>query len=131
VFGEFFAESLASGGALLVSDAKTQQMIGSSRYFDYREDERRVEIGWTFLARTHWGGRYNSELKYLMLRHAFQVVDAVVFFVGRDNIRSQRSLEKIGAVRKRVDAQGRVVYRVTASAFTRNWPSPIGRGKRG
>jgi RimJ/RimL family protein N-acetyltransferase len=120
VFREFFAESLASGGALLVTDAETHHVIGSSRYFGYREAEREVEIGWTFLARSHWGGRYNGELKELMLRHAFRFVDSVVFFVGPENIRSQRALEKIGAVRQPDrDAQGRVVYRITASAFGR------------
>jgi RimJ/RimL family protein N-acetyltransferase len=116
VFREFFAESLSSGGALLVTDAGTRHVIGSSRYFGYREAERQVEIGWTFLARSHWGGRYNGELKELMLRHALRFVDSVVFFVGPENIRSQRALERIGAVRQpECDAQGRVVYRITAS----------------
>jgi hypothetical protein len=63
-------------------------------------------------------GVYNGELKQLMLRHAFRCVDTVVFFVGPDNIRSQRSFEKIGAVRQREpDGQGRVIYRIHASAF--------------
>lgn len=115
VFREFFAESLASGGALLVTDAETQRVIGSSRYFGYNESEREVEIGWTFLARSHWGGRYNGELKELMLRHAFRFVDSVVFFVGPENIRSQRALERMGAVREpECDAQGRVVCRIVS-----------------
>jgi RimJ/RimL family protein N-acetyltransferase len=118
VFREFFAESLACGGALLVTEAASGRVIGSSRYFAYREDEREVEIGWTFLARSHWGGRYNGELKALMLRHAFRFVDSVVFLVGAGNVRSQRALEKIGAVRDPgSDEEGRVVYRITAMAF--------------
>jgi RimJ/RimL family protein N-acetyltransferase len=118
VFRKLFAESLASGGALLITDAETRQVIGSSRYFGYHEEEREVEIGWTFLARSHWGGRYNADLKELMLRHAFRFLDSVVFFVGPENIRSQRALEKIGAVREPdYDAQDRVVYRIRASEF--------------
>jgi RimJ/RimL family protein N-acetyltransferase len=63
VFREFFAEALASGGALLVTDAATRRVIGSSRFHGYSEERSEVEIGWTFLARSHWGGRYNAELK--------------------------------------------------------------------
>ena len=118
VFREFFEESLASGGALLVIDAETLRVIGSSRYFGYGEAEREVEIGWTFLARSHWGGRYNGELKELMLHHAFRFVDSVVFFVGPENVRSQRALETIGAVREpERDVSGRVIYRIVIGAF--------------
>jgi RimJ/RimL family protein N-acetyltransferase len=56
-----------------------------------------VEIGWTFLERRFWGGSYNRELKKLMLDHAFNFVDHVVFVVGEKNLRSQKALEKIGA----------------------------------
>src|SRR5207244_1753593 len=40
---------------------------------------------------------YNRELKSLMLDHAFQFVDRVLFVVGENNVRSQKALEKIGA----------------------------------
>jgi RimJ/RimL family protein N-acetyltransferase len=99
VFRTFFAEALASGGAFVVIDATDGRMIGSSRYHAYDEAASVVEIGWTFLARTHWGGTCNGELKQLMLRHAFRFVNRVLFLVGPGNLRSQRALEKIGAVR--------------------------------
>lgn len=118
VFRDFFDESLESRGALIVSDAATGRVIGSSRYFDYREADREVEIGWTFLARTHWGGRYNGELKRLMLDHAFRFLDSVVFLVGPNNVRSQRALEQIAARREgEPDSRGRVVFRITASDY--------------
>jgi RimJ/RimL family protein N-acetyltransferase len=118
VFGEFFAEALASGGALLATDAETRRVIGSSRFHGYSEDKGEVEIGWTFLARSHWGGRYNGELKQLMLGHAFRFVNSVVFLVSPKNIRSQRAVERIGGVLEpESDAEGRLVYRITASAF--------------
>jgi RimJ/RimL family protein N-acetyltransferase len=117
-FREFFAESLASGGALLVTDARAQRVIGSSRFHGYSEERSEVEIGWTFLARSHWGGRYNGELKRFMLRHAFAFVGAVVLFVSAENVRSQRAVEKVGGVLAPArDAQGRLVYRIRASDF--------------
>ena len=72
-------------------------MIGSSRYCNLDPANSEVEIGWTFLERKFWGGRYNRELKQLMLDHAFRFVDRVVFVVGETNLRSQKALEKIGA----------------------------------
>lgn len=98
VFKEFFREALESGGALAVIDRQTQAVIGSSRYFGFDPTRREIEIGWTFLARSHWGGKYNGELKRLMLDHAFQFVETVVFLIGPTNIRSQKAVEKIGGV---------------------------------
>lgn len=113
VFDKLFAESLESGGALIVHDAASGAVIGSSRYWGYDEGLSEVEIGWTFLARSHWGGRYNGELKRLMLGHAFRFVDSVVFYVGPTNIRSQRAVEKIGAVHEPArDQPGRLFYRI-------------------
>ena len=99
VFREFFREALESGGALVVIDRKTQEIIGSSRYFGFDPGKSEIEIGWTFLARTYWGGKYNAELKRLMLDHAFKFVESVVFLVGTTNVRSQKALEKIGGVK--------------------------------
>jgi N-acetyltransferase len=98
VFREFFREALESGGALVAVDRKTRQIVGSSRYFGYDVEKREIEIGWTFLDRSHWGGQYNGEMKRLMVNHAFRFVESAVFFVGSDNLRSRRALEKIGAV---------------------------------
>jgi RimJ/RimL family protein N-acetyltransferase len=121
VFKEFFREALASGGALVALDLNDGRVIGSSRFHGYDEEQGEVEIGWTFLARSHWGGRYNGEMKRLMLRHAFRFVESVVFLIGPHNLRSQRAVEKIGAVRDglRPNGTGResFVYRINASAF--------------
>jgi N-acetyltransferase len=97
VFTRFFDGAMASGGALLVSDAHTGQVIGSSRWYEWDPAAREVAIGYTFLARSHWGGSVNGELKQLMLQHAFQYAQRVWFHVGTENIRSQRALGKIGA----------------------------------
>ena len=98
VFRKFLDDALRSGGALIAVEANTGQVIGSSRFHGHNAQRREVEIGWTFLARSHWGGRFNGEMKRLMLDHAFQFVDRVLFYIGPDNIRSRRAVEKIGAV---------------------------------
>ena len=120
-FKDFFREALESGGALIVLDANDGKVIGSSRYHGYDTEKNEVEIGWTFLARSHWGGIHNGEMKKLMLRHAFQVVRRVIFLIGTDNLRSQRAVEKIGAVRsgRKVDGAGRdsFVFEISATRF--------------
>ena len=97
VFKVFFKDALESGGAFVVIDTKNKRIIGSTRFHGYDPEKSEVEIGWTFLASKYWGGRYNREMKQLMLAHAFQFVENVVFYVGENNIRSQKATEKIGA----------------------------------
>jgi N-acetyltransferase len=99
VFRVFFREALESGGAFVVIDNKSQRIIGSTRFYGYNPEKSEIEIGWTFLARKYWGGRYNREMKQLMLAHAFKFVESVVLLVGPKNIRSQRATEKIGGIR--------------------------------
>jgi N-acetyltransferase len=100
VFKIFFREALESGGAFVVIDKTSRQIIGSTRFYGYDPEKSEIEIGWTFLARRYWGGRYNREMKKILLAHAFKFVETVVFFVGQNNIRSQKAMEKIGATRE-------------------------------
>lgn len=123
VFREFFRVAMESGGALVAIDRKDGRIVGSSRYHDCRPDERVVEIGWTFLARSHWGGTYNQEMKALMLRHAFRFVERVLLVVGVGNLRSQKAVEKIGGVRvgSRLDSRGRecLIFQIARDAAPR------------
>ncbi|MFC2103121.1 GNAT family N-acetyltransferase [Bacteroidota bacterium] len=125
VFEILFQESLASGGALVAIDNMDDKVIGSSRYHGYDKNKSEIEIGWTFLARSYWGGVYNKEMKRLMLEHAFKFIDSVLFIVGVDNIRSQRAVEKIGGVciGTRPDGGGNdsLVYEITHSRFLDSW----------
>jgi RimJ/RimL family protein N-acetyltransferase len=98
VFRAYFDAGLASGGALTIRDRATGAVIGSSRYDNWKPDDREIEIGWTYLARSHWGGAYNREIKTLMLGHIFHFVETVVFTVGEGNLRSRRAMEKMGGV---------------------------------
>jgi RimJ/RimL family protein N-acetyltransferase len=117
VFSALFRESLDSGGALIAIDREKDVVIGSSRFHGYDLQKSEVEIGWSFLARSYWGGLYNREMKRLMLDHAFRFVDNVVLLIGSHNYRSQKAAEKVGGVYvgKR-SAEGRdesLVYRIT------------------
>ena len=120
-FRVVFREGMESGGALLAIDRATVRPVGFTRYYDYHPGSSEIGIGWTFLARSHWGGRYNSEMKDLMVRHAFKFVDTVVFSAGADNLRSRRAIEKLGAVAAGTETNhngGRsVVYRLTPATY--------------
>jgi N-acetyltransferase len=123
IFRPYFETLLGSREAVVVLDRASGKIVGMSRFHSYDPDRSEVEIGWTFLARSHWGGTYNRELKNLMLSHAFRFVRTVVFLVGPQNVRSQRAVEKIGGIRfgSRPDADGResIAYRIESSAFGR------------
>ncbi len=122
VFERFFAGLLRSGGGLVIFETATGRVIGSTRFYDWNPGDASVVIGYTHLERAHWGGVTNSEVKSLMLAHAFGVAGTVWFHVSHGNIRSQRALERIGA---RLDRQGvvlldgvpheRMIYRIDRS----------------
>jgi N-acetyltransferase len=122
VFKEWFSEGIESGGALIAIDSKDGRVIGSSRFHRSDGEKSEIEIGGTFLARSHWGGEYNGEMKRLMLRHAFQFVDGVIFVIGTKNLRSQKAIDKIGGVRvgSRIDKNGRenFVYEITKDKYS-------------
>jgi N-acetyltransferase len=123
VFRRYFRGGMESGGAFLVIDRKDGGVIGSSRYAGYNEARSEIEIGWTFLARSHWGRLYNAEMKQLMLAHAFRFVQRVIFRVGPLNRRSQRALEKIGATYLGLEPHEKngqaALFEITRDAFTR------------
>lgn len=128
-FRTFFDEAMASGGALLAEDARTGEVVGSSRY-RFHDDLNALEIGWTFLARSRWGGEWNGEMKALMLEHAFRFVDRVILLVAPENRRSRRAVEKIGGVEEgtRTDSRGgqSVCYVVgRKGAWEAHRPRPI------
>lgn len=98
-FTTYFKGALRSKGAFLILDSKTNEVLGSSRYYDYNETDNSILIGYTFIGAKFWGKGYNKALKKLMLDYAFQFVDKVYFHIGACNIRSQKAIEKIGAVK--------------------------------
>jgi N-acetyltransferase len=99
-FREYFDGAAASGMGFVFVDRPTSRLIGSSRYYGYDAGRSEIEIGWTFIARSHWGGTTNREVKRLMLDHAFTFVDTVIFWVGEQNWRSQGAMTKIGGIKR-------------------------------
>ncbi|MDX1908156.1 MAG: GNAT family N-acetyltransferase [Bacteroidia bacterium] len=97
VFEVYFQGAMASGGALLIQEAATGEVIGSSRYYDL-DFPHQVAIGYTFVRRDCWGRGHNHAAKRLMLAHAFRWVEQVIFHIGAQNIRSQVSIQRLGAI---------------------------------
>src|SRR3954467_2916166 len=122
VFRKLFDESMASGGALVAVERATDRIIGWSRYHGYDAGASEVEIGWSFLERRYWGGRYNGEMKRLMLAHAFGFVNRVIFTIAANNVRSRRAVERIGGVLVGPyhggEAPDRVVYEIWRDDWT-------------
>jgi len=107
------------------------RVIGSTRYLDVHEDDRTVEIGWTWYAPTAWGGVVNPEAKYLLLSHAFDQWRAIRVALKTDikNLHSQAAIKKLGAryegtlrnqrIRSNGSYRDTVVFSVTES----EWPA--------
>lgn len=97
VFRTFFEGAIESRGAFRIVDKATGNIAGSTRYYDYNEQEDMIFIGYTFYSRAHWGTGFNPSVKKLMLDYTFQFVSKVGFHVGAQNIRSQIAVGRLGA----------------------------------
>ncbi len=97
VFQKFFQGALESGGAYLIYDKKSGIIAGSTRFYSYDEHDSSIFIGYTFYATKFWGTGLNKQVKSLMLDYIIQYVDVVKFHVGKDNLRSRKAMEKLGA----------------------------------
>ena len=131
VFAVYFKGAIESGGALRVIDAVSGALIGSSRYYEWDPAQRSVAIGYTFIARSHWGGTANRALKTLMLEHAFRFADRVIFHVGAGNLRSRRAMEKLGGIHIGEVAMSyygepslpNVIYKIDAADWSASQPA--------
>lgn len=97
-FRNFFKGALESNGAYKIMDNQ-HHVVGCSRYYDYDANDNSIFVGYTFIGRAFWGKGLNQELKHLMINHAFKEVDIVRFHIGETNFRSQKSIERFGAVK--------------------------------
>ena len=82
-----------------IVDRAAGRAIGSTRYLNIMPNDRGLEIGWTWLARSAWRTPVNTECKFLLLRHAFESLGCirVQLKTDRRNERSRRAIERIGA----------------------------------
>jgi RimJ/RimL family protein N-acetyltransferase len=99
VFRNFFDGAMQSAGAFKIVDKATGSVIGSTRFYDYNEQENTILIGYTFYGLAYWGKGINYSVKAMMLDYAFRFVSKVHFHIGAGNIRSQIAIGRIGASR--------------------------------
>ncbi|MFT4203560.1 MAG: GNAT family N-acetyltransferase [Chitinophagaceae bacterium] len=124
VFQLFFDGATASKSAFLIKDKALDATIGSTRYYDYQPGHASIAIGYTFLARQYWGGKYNRAIKKILLDYAFQFVDKVYFHIGTENIRSQIAIGNLGAEKIRevqLGDYGQAVAHYEYVIDKRNW----------
>ena len=114
----------------VIEDRETGRVVGSTRFCDITLPHRSLEIGWTWLSPQVWRTRINTECKYLLLRHAFETLDLLRVQLKTDarNLRSQRAIERLGAVKEgvlrhhRVLPDGYVRDSVYYSILAEEWP---------
>ena len=115
----------------VIVDAAGAALIGSTRFGNIDVPNRRLEIGWTWLARSHQRSAANTEAKRLLLGHAFEVLGAMRVELKTDalNQASRNAIVRIGAtqegiLRKHlVTASGRVRDTVYFSILDTEWPA--------
>lgn len=102
-----------------VLDKESNRIVGTTRYLRISEQNRNLNIGSTWYTPEVWRSRVNTECKYLLLQYAFEQWSAVrvELITTPDNIRSQRAIERLGAVRegmfrKKYNRRNYVVYSV-------------------
>src|SRR5207248_2117979 len=108
----------------------SRRVVGSTRFGNIEARDRRVEIGWTWVARPWQRTVVNTEAKYMMLRHAFEAWGCLRVELKTDvlNVRSREAIERIGAkqegiFRKHMIAEtGRVRDTVYFSIIDSEWP---------
>lgn len=112
-------------------DASTGEVIGSTRFGNIDGANRRVEIGWTWLRRDRQRTACNTEAKYLMLSHAFDVLGCIRVELKTDarNHQSRAAILRLGAVEEgilrahMITATGRVRDSVMYSILSVEWPA--------
>lgn len=121
------------GRALLFSvvDNASQKIIGTTRYCNAETQEQRVEIGYTWYAKSFQKTGVNTECKYLLLTHAFEVLDAIAveFRTHWHNQASRAAIARLGAKQDgvlrnhRKSADGSYRDTVVFSIINLEWPA--------
>jgi RimJ/RimL family protein N-acetyltransferase len=104
----------------VVVSQQTQEIVGSTRFYEFNPQNRSVAIGYTFFDPSLWGSGVNSAVKKALLDHAFQQVEQVIFYVYDQNFRSQKAVTKLGALPVG-DRGDRMIFRLTLT----QWSPPL------
>ena len=124
------AESRQSLSFVIVRKSD-ERAIGMTAYLDIQPRNRGLEIGGTWLTPDVWRTAINTECKYLLLRHAFETLGCIRVQLKTDarNVRSQRAIERLGAVKEGVLRKHMIVKNgyerdtVMYSITDTEWPS--------
>ncbi len=113
-----------------VIQISTGRVVGATRYLDIRREHRGLEIGGTWYGAEFRRTSVNTECKYLLLQHGFETLKAIRVQLKTDsrNERSQRAIERLGAVREGtlrnhlILPDGHVRHSVYYSILDSEWP---------
>lgn len=113
----------------IIKDKLSGEIIGTTRIGDIDTANRNVEIGWTWLTPSAWRTKVNTECKFLMLQYCFEELKVlrVQFSISGQNIRSQKAVERIGAVKEgtfrkhRIKADGTIHDNIFYSIVDTEW----------
>ncbi len=108
-----------------------ERVIGATRFLEIRSTDRALEVGGTWYGRPYWGSAVNPECKYLLFKHAFEVLGCVRVQLKTDlrNIHSQHAIERLGAVREGVLRNHMILpdgyrrFSVFYSILDEEWPA--------
>jgi N-acetyltransferase len=125
------AQQQGIGYPFTIIDQSGGQIVGMTRLHNISHENRSLEIGKTWLTPSTWGTHLNTECKYLLLRHCFETIDVVRVQLKTDvrNIRSQRAIQRLGAVKEGVlrhhwiMPDGHLRDSVVYSILAEEWPA--------
>lgn len=124
-----------TGFAFVIAEAKSNKIIGATWFLDISMPHKRLEIGSTWLNPKSWRTNINTNCKFLLLAYCFEELglNRVQIKTGHENVRSQRAIERIGAVKEGVlrnhmiRKEGRIRHTVMYSITKEEWPQVKGR----
>ncbi|MDF2716984.1 MAG: N-acetyltransferase [Paenibacillus sp.] len=114
-----------------VFDKQSGRIVGMTRLLNMSDENRSLEIGWTWYSSKVWRTRVNTECKVLLLTYCFEVLNTirVQFRVDSRNTRSNEAVSRIGATKEGVLRKDRILYdgyirdTVVYSILDDEWPA--------
>ncbi|MFD5017423.1 GNAT family N-acetyltransferase [Paenibacillus sp. NPDC058367] len=115
----------------VIIEKATGQIVGTTRIMHPDLVHRNAEIGCTWISPEYWRTSVNTEAKSLLLHYCFEELKLirVEFTVVKTNLRSQRAVERLGAVKEgvlrqhRIRSDGSIHDNVVFSILDNEWPS--------
>ena len=104
-FLEYFISGIESAfGSLTIINKKDNTIVGWTRLYDFKEKERSIKLGYTFIGKEYWGSDINYNVKKLLLDYVFSFLNTVYFDVFEKNIRSQKAVLKLGGTLNKINS---------------------------